>query len=379
MSLLNQYLKTIGRESHHNSSLEPLPSMLKARQKKSVTEWRGYKASLLILATMVTVTLITWWYSNQRPSGLMASQVTHGEIVLVGEDIQAEDIKKIESAKMTTGHEPASEVSGSQEIRDLHDESSVAASSETDMLISSEESEVPVPEVSEMPSASIPVSSKQPGRLQEAAPPIVETLSKVERVEPSIEVAQSYYQLGLVALQEGKLKDAEHFLLETLNYTPNDINALLNLSSVYIQQERLELAVRTLESIRKIDPENVNKSLNNLGYVALKRKDYKQARFYFEEALAINPFDEPALINLAYVAQAEDNRIEALRCYEKIISINPENGNVLINAAHLFAQEGQIDRAIQLYTRSLTLKSVQNDRGLTNKIKQRISLMIDYE
>ena len=222
--------------------------------------------------------------------------------------------------------------------------------------------------------------SPQPDRFRETPIiPVVTTTSKKKGTDkPSAETAQSYYQLGIIAFQEGDLPEAERFFRETLKHTPNDIDALLNLATVYIRQKRMESANQTLKMVRQLDPDNV-KSLNNLGYVALNRQDFKEARLYYEAVLKINPVDEMALINLACVAQAENNQAEASELYNKIISLNPENGTALIKAAHILTQEGKIDQAIEFYNRSLSLKSVQNDQELAQKIKQRIRILANYK
>jgi len=51
----------------------------------------------------------------------------------------------------------------------------------------------------------------------------------------------------------------------------------------------------------------------------------------------------------------------------------------LIKAAHILTQEGKIDQAIEFYNRSLSLKSIQNDQELAQKIKQRIRILANYK
>lgn len=393
MSLLNQYFKTIAGQDAHKESSEPLPSLLKAR--KNFKDGRARKTALLILVFMVACALITWGYGNQKSSSPITSGVARAVTGLSAEDMQRVDPEGMKTSPTTTSSDADSP--GSAQNFPLSGDRTpkpelatpsvppphtmgfeIAAPSGTDMPISSREKEIPVSMVSDKIPPRPLSPSQQSEAVHESALPVVTTWKKSETKELSPEAARNFYQLGLLALQEGDLSNAEHFLRETLKHSPNDIDALLNLSNVYIRQKRLELAVQNLETIRQLDPDSV-KSLNNLGYVALQRKDFKAARNYYEEVLKRNPVDEVALVNLAYLAQIENKRTEALDCYEKIISIHPENGNALINAAHLMTQEGKIDRATQLYNRSLTLKSIQNNRELAQKIKQRIQVLLSYE
>ncbi|RZB36051.1 MAG: hypothetical protein SRB2_02556 [Desulfobacteraceae bacterium Eth-SRB2] len=397
MSLLNQYLKTIAKKDAHKESSEPLPSLLKVRQNENVKGRRVCNAMLLILVIILAGGLITWRYSHRKPDKPMASGVAQAGTGSIANSIQKGDPKEMKTSAPTTSAAAVSPAVSAQNFQLSHERMpepglatpsvppphtmgrAVATPPRTHMPISSPGKKGPVPMFSEKVPNSQSSPSQQPEPLHKSVPPLVTTILKKSKLkDPSFEHAQNFYQLGLIALQEGELPDAEHFLRETLKHSPNDINALLNLSNVYIRQERLGLAVQTLKTIRQLDPDSV-KSLNNLGYVALQRKNFKEARHYYEEALKRNPVDEVALLNLGYLSQIENNRTEALERYEKIISLHPENENAIINAAHLMTQDGKTNKAIQLYNRSLTIKSVQNNRELAQKIEQRIKVLLAYE
>ena len=418
MSLLNQYLKTADGKGFSKESTESLPFMMKPGKKGFLSTWKSYKYWVLTLVSIMMVSIFTWHYTNdQGYSEPIAIGVSQAKEEIFHENSQKSDIKNPENVSANVGEKFASTTSdtlnsGSQAQPDIQPDSySLNASNSTNS--EKQQNNHPQKNEAEIPSAGIESTnsavpnnksnisfeenqvskpmgyekinqepgtySHQPYPLRESAiiPEVKTTSKKSKPGKSSAETAQSYYQLGIIALQEGDLPEAERYFRETLKHTPKDTDTLLNLSTVYIRQKRMESAEQLLKMVRQIDPDNI-KSLNNLGYIALSRQDYGEARFYYAEALKIDPVDEMALINLAYVAQAEKNEAEALEIYNKIISLNPENGTALIKAAHILTQEGKIDQAIEFYNRSLALKSIQNDQELARKIKQRIGILLNY-
>jgi tetratricopeptide (TPR) repeat protein len=392
MSLLTQYLKTIADEGAPKAPPAALPSLFKTRQKHSLKGWRVLNATLLMLVFMAAAALIFRRSPQQMPSDLVNSGVARVENgpapsapavtrALSHQLSQAsfENAPEPQLSELSEAMHPKNETKdqtgANQNAPPAHAMGRAAAISPATAAISSEEGGAAVQNVTE----ETPSRSSLPLQLPEEGLPSVKTVVTTpelnEPIETPLDVAQNYYQLGLITLQEGELSDAEKYFREALKCAPNHVNALLNLSNVYIQQKRFDSAAKTLETCLQFDPDHV-KALDNLGYIALRQRNYKEARRYYEAALLRDPVDEVALVNLAYLAQSENDRVEALRWYEKLISINPEDGRALVNAAHLMAQEGQIERAIQLYNRCLTLKGVQNDRNLVQKIRQRIKVML---
>jgi tetratricopeptide (TPR) repeat protein len=407
MSLLNQYLKTIGQEEAKQGHPEPLPSMLRVQQRADHKGLRGYKVTLSIIVPTLVIGFFAWQYVNQKSSKRAPSGLSQAGIAAVKEPpVKTSEVNTVRQNRLTpiavsvssapVESLPEPELIPVTSAKTIHrqvDQISNApvAGSESATKITRHAEVVPTivslsthtekiePSTKEVPGdvEDAPQSSRQAARFKVPSQAAVTTVKKSESLPISKEMAQNYYQLGLVALQEGSLLDAEHYFYEMLKNAPNDISGLLNLSNVYIRQKRLNQAVDILERIRQLDSNNI-KSLDNLGFIAIQQKDWEKAKGFFDDAMKLNPSDEIALGNLAYLAQIENNPSEAVQYYDRLISINPENVDALMNYAHLMSQGGDIDQAIRLYKQCLGLKSVQDDRELAKKIKHRINLMLGY-
>ena len=416
MSLLNQYLKMVVKKKSNKESPMDLPCMLKARKNGGLYEWKSVRYWLLIFVSVIGVTIFTWRYdSNQVYSDPLFSVEAQAKA-----DADDDRTEEAENPELSIASKPdnaavVSKPSSDSSNQDTYskkpsqpDSPEVSVSVVSDKLQNNptdsypaEESErkisykiaedsnrnqaipsyenLATPMESEKIPQEAPINFQKGYQVREAPiiPVVTSTSEKSKSGKPSLETAQSFYQLGIIALQEGDLPSAERYFRETIKHTPDNIDALLNLSTVYIQQKRMESADQMLKRVRQLDPDNL-KSMNNLAYIALYRKDFNEARLYYEAVLRINPAEEMALTNLAYVAQAENNQAEALYLYNRIISLNPQNGTALIKAAHILTQEGKIEQAIQYYNNSLSLKTIQDDQELVRKIKQRIATLKDY-
>lgn len=416
MSLLNQYLKTIEKRDTGQGHPPPLPPMLKARQRGRQQSWGGYKLVLFAVVSVVFIGISAWQYHHRVLNGKFSGFVQAGIASVKAAPMEPSNVKAVsrdeqppEFISMLLG-----EVSKSVPAvhRDAKPEASEPIPLSIDMMprkredkpgsasvIAGEKSrhidqlakataapvETSLPEetitpppvlVRDMPEESTP-AAREPVRYKVPVQPVVTSLTRHDVLPQSEEAAQNYYQLGLLALQRGDLVAAERYFQDILKIKSTDIDALLNISNVYVRQNRFDEAVIMLERIRQLDPRNV-KALDNMGFVAIQRQNPDEAKRFFNEALKINPLDEIALGNLAYLAQTENNSSEAIQHYKKIVSIDPENVDALINYAHLMSQEKSIDHAVRLYRQCLELESVQNNRDLTNKIKHRINLLRGY-
>ena len=368
MSLLNDYLKKIGQEEAKDISMAPLPSMLRG-PKKEYPGGRKYQVIILVLIPSVLIGVVVWQYNVLKFLKVLSSI----------EENQKTDIpihKTVQQINPPPGYLELKASNNETPLPPVAVER-ITSSGMEDGVVAGEEQTLPDQMVVEKRREKIQIIPGEPTLYKVPSPPKGTFVRNTTASMPSREIAQNFYQLGLVALQEGNIAAAEHYFQDMLKILPADIDGLLNISTVYIRQNRLDKADEVLKRIRKLDTANY-KSLDNLGVIAIRQNKKETAKKYFNRALSLNPLDEIALSNLAYLAQIDNNQAEAAQYYDKLISINPENVEVLINYAHLMSQGKGINRAIQLYTQCLKLESVQNDRGLAKKIGQRIQLIRSY-
>ncbi|MDH5187249.1 MAG: tetratricopeptide repeat protein, partial [candidate division WOR-3 bacterium] len=66
-------------------------------------------------------------------------------------------------------------------------------------------------------------------------------------------------------------------------------------------------------------------ALNNLGNLSLSRKELKQARIYYEKALAIDPNFTLAVFHLGLVNYYEGDKDQAHKLWRRVLKLDPTN------------------------------------------------------
>ena len=219
---------------------------------------------------------------------------------------------------------------------------------------------------------------RQTTQIAQASPTV--KIAPIQKPEKSkiVEVdLNHYFQIGLLAQQDGDFQEAEKFYREVLLQDPAHMGALTNLAAVYIHQKKITDAEKILRKILRIDPKNT-KAIVNLGIINLTFNQREQAKMRFQEALRINPREETALINLAFLAQQENNTALAEKCYKDILSIDSENSEVLLAYASLLEKNSRFAEALSCYQKSLEMPTVIDNEQLYGRVRDRIDLLRYY-
>jgi Flp pilus assembly protein TadD len=194
----------------------------------------------------------------------------------------------------------------------------------------------------------------------------------------TVEVDQAhYYQLGLMAQQQGDFREAEKYYQQLLADDPAHLEALTNLSAVYILQNNYTQARTTLDRILRLHPHNT-KALVNLGIISLKSGQPDSAERRFQEALSIDPEEQTALTNLAYLAKQQNNTSQLEGYYKKLLGIAPDNVEILFAYASLLEQGSRFGEASSLYRQCLELDAVKGNQPLAQQITERIRVLRSY-
>lgn len=204
---------------------------------------------------------------------------------------------------------------------------------------------------------------------KEEKPGVSGEASSVQRL-----TSTNYYQLGLIAQQQGNYSQAERYYQLGLQRSPTDLNILINLSSIYLSEGKDEDAARVLKKAQVIGGNNP-KLLTNMGLLELHRNNMGQAKQWFGRALNVSPRDVTVLTNLAYLAQMEDNSSDMEDYYGRILQVTPQNGEVILAYASLLERQARYGEATDAYNRALKLDSVKSDSQLNSQIRARIRLL----
>lgn len=162
------------------------------------------------------------------------------------------------------------------------------------------------------------------------------------------------YQLGVTRYNRRDFKSAESAFRQALQRDSNIGLARNYLGNIFLEQNRLDLAVQEYgEAIRLIP--NFGEAYYNLG-LALHRQGQKEAAITaYRQALAANPKMAAAQYNLGLALYEQEQRQEAIAAYQQAINLDGNNANAYFNLAIALQQEGQVEQAIAAYRQTVKL------------------------
>lgn len=158
------------------------------------------------------------------------------------------------------------------------------------------------------------------------------------------------FALANAYLFKGRLGDVEKHLLRALEIYPGYHDARLNLSTLYLQQERWQESL--VQARLLLDDPTFPlpwRALSNQGWAQLNLGQLAEARASLERARDFNPRYWPTLLNLGILAQRTGNHLEALELYQSMLELRPDpNAQAEANyrAAEVYVSLGNRDRAV---------------------------------
>ena len=67
---------------------------------------------------------------------------------------------------------------------------------------------------------------------------------------------ESYYNVGVILMNQNRFQEAIHYFIETLNYDKDSLETHLNLASIYLKRQELEKARNHYYKAESLDPDN---------------------------------------------------------------------------------------------------------------------------
>ena len=194
--------------------------------------------------------------------------------------------------------------------------------------------------------------------------------------------------LGVVALQEGRLEQAQTLISSALRINPNDPAALSNLGTAYLRDRQFELARDYFGRAVAREPDSVG-ALTNLGtalralgrprdaLVSLRRAysvgpvstvvcnllgaclldtgDAPAAAEVFERATEAVPEDADGWGNLAVALNRIGERDRARECAAKAVALRPDSSAAVSALAAVEFEQDRIESAITTYRAAVAL------------------------
>lgn len=132
------------------------------------------------------------------------------------------------------------------------------------------------------------------------------------------ECADAWYLLGVAALDQADLRQAQEYLARAVG----------------------------------LDGNNPRYS-NAIGIVLIEAQQYRQAEAVLSEALSHHPMETDLLCNLGRTLMLQERSDEALSLFKRVLEIHPNHAVALFNSAVVFQSRGQLSAAVEHYQRAL--------------------------
>lgn len=141
---------------------------------------------------------------------------------------------------------------------------------------------------------------------------------------------EQLFRQGTELLHQGNVTEARPFLEKAHQLDPNHVDAVLNLSGVYILTKKFRKAVEILEPLSEQQPDLAmiwtNLGAAYLGNPVLARDaEQKQAIAAFQKALALNPVAPNVAYNIGLIYRDRQETDQAISWFKKAIQANPND------------------------------------------------------
>lgn len=156
-----------------------------------------------------------------------------------------------------------------------------------------------------------------------------------------------FNNLGDLELQQGHLKDAEHYYRAILERKPSFADGWHNLGIVYSKYGDLNQAAQYFMRAASINP-FMKRTQGSLINIFFKLKDRKNLTKYFYQYLKQEE-NPQALTNLGSQLAANQIFDLALASYQKAITVDPDYKDAYLETGKLFSNLGQFDEAIHMW------------------------------
>jgi Flp pilus assembly protein TadD len=170
---------------------------------------------------------------------------------------------------------------------------------------------------------------------------LVLTLVGCKSTVPLPERALALNSAAVEALARGDLETADARLALALEYSPEFVDALVNLGLVELERGNFERARQLLTRARRLNPD-VAQPHHALGVLAERERRPDRASTHYYEALRVDPGFVPARANLGRMLFAAGKLEEALVQFRRLKEVAPEDPSGHVSLAETLLR---LDRA----------------------------------
>jgi tetratricopeptide (TPR) repeat protein len=153
-------------------------------------------------------------------------------------------------------------------------------------------------------------------------------------------------------VRDGKLEDAAAIYRHTLNVAPEDANLHHTLGLVYLEQKKVRHALHHIGRSIELNPSNAT-AFRSMGDTYRACGQFESAVSVYRRALALDPGNTDALLNLGNAYHELDRYRQALDAYHTILKASPDHNRALNNLGKVYQDIGQFETALTCYNASI--------------------------
>jgi len=166
------------------------------------------------------------------------------------------------------------------------------------------------------------------------------------------------YTLATMAYQvQGDIPMAMEFVQQSIQYHPENTDAVTMLADLYFESGHLELAINAYKAVLMLDPNNGD-CYSNIGFILWQMDHNEAAIDAYKAALEFDPTNAVAYNNLGviFLDETQDPK-KALPLFSKALELNPTYTLACFNLGRSYELQGNTLKAADLYTQALSLNT----------------------
>lgn len=167
-----------------------------------------------------------------------------------------------------------------------------------------------------------------------------------------------FLRAGVELDKQGRLEESLAIHLEVLKIDPNQVQAHINLISLYARLGQVDKALEHYRAALKLN-KNLPDCHYNYGVLMFSQKKYKEAREAFERAVEINPFYAKAHNNLGTMLEMEGKLDAAAAEFRKAIENQPGYRLARFQLGKILVNQGRIEEAIREFSQIIAPADAQ--------------------
>jgi tetratricopeptide (TPR) repeat protein len=198
----------------------------------------------------------------------------------------------------------------------------------------------------------------------------LESISAALHTKQQHDITEANKERGFEALNNKDLGTAQSKFEEVLRHSPNDSNAIAGLGFVRLNQKRFSEALSLFERARTLAPQRTDVRVgyeNAKFWLAMQQASVLQqnnspaAIAAYDQALAIRPQDEGALLGMAQALLEAKRFSDAEARFQQVLLRSPSNVDAKAGLGFIRLKQGQFDDAQKMLGEALRLAPQRKD------------------